>query len=190
LSRYKSHDDARRADTDLLAKYISAQVNREELQDWTVRLVSSGQAVPEKSIKINGLEVGLVYRAAFQKEVRKDRYSVRRLVSPADETIGLSKDAIGEALRLTVERWKKSTRRNKAKLPPTQPGGGEIRIVRGKNNALLLIYPLDPEPAEVVGYEKPIMGIAISFPKSDTAREVTYTVNNIYTAKGGDDDSI
>jgi hypothetical protein len=37
---------------------------------------------------------------------------------------------------------------------------------------------------------KPLVGIAISFSKSDTAKEVTYTVNNVFTSRGGDDDSL
>ena len=33
------------------------------------------------------------------------------------------------------------------------------------------------------------MGIALSFPKSDTAREIEYTVNNVFT-EAGDYDSL
>jgi hypothetical protein len=35
-----------------------------------------------------------------------------------------------------------------------------------------------------------VMGLAFSFPKSETASEVTYTVNNVFTNKGGDDESL
>lgn len=55
---------------------------------------------------------------------------------------------------------------------------------------MLLIYPLDPKQANLAEGTPPVIGVAISFPKSDTATEVTYTVNNVFTSKGGDDDSL
>jgi hypothetical protein len=189
LGKYKSHEDARRADTELLARYIKAQTKNDELVHWTVRLVSSGLAKAEQKT-ICGLDVGLVTRAPFPEEQRQDRYTIRRLVSPTDEQIDLTDDEKASALRLAVENWLNDKRPLKPKEPPTSPGGKAIRQSRTKNRGLLLIYPLDAQYAGLPVGTAPVIGMAISFPKSNTATEVTYTVNNVFTAKGGDDDSL
>ncbi|MDB6124559.1 MAG: hypothetical protein JWQ71_3552 [Pedosphaera sp.] len=190
LGKYKSHEDARRADTELLARYIKAQTKNGELVDWTVRLVSSGLAkvVP----RICGLDVGLITRAPFPEEQRQDRYTIRRLVSPADEQTDLTDLEKQAALKLAIENWQNDKRPSKPKDPPTSPKGKAIRQSRPKNKGMLMIYPLDPQPAGMPATTPPIpiIGVAISFPKSDTAVEVTYTVNNVYTTRGGDDDSL
>lgn len=189
LGRYKSHEDARRADTELLARYIKAQTKNDELIHWTVRLVSSGLAeAGQKTIR--GLDVGLVRRARFPEEQRHDRYTIRRLVSPADELIDLTEEEKASAIALAVENWLNDKRPSKSKEPPTTPGGKEIRQSRPKTRGMLLIYPLDPGHAGLPEGSPPVIGVAISFPKSDTATEVTYTVNNVFTSKGGDDDSL
>ncbi len=52
---------------------------------------------------------------------------------------------------------------------------------------MLLIYPLDATEAGLA-ISPPIVGIALSFPQSDTAREITYTVNNVFSQVGDYDD--
>jgi hypothetical protein len=47
-----------------------------------------------------------------------------------------------------------------------------------------MLYPLDPVHAglpELV----PVIGMAISFPASDSAKSITYTVNNVFATTGG-----
>jgi hypothetical protein len=189
LGKYKSHEDARRADTDLLAKYINAQPKNDELVHWTVRLVSSGLAKASPKT-IRGLPVGLVTRAPFPEEQRQDRYTIRRLVNPTDEQIDLTDDEMAFAITLAVEKWQNDKRPSKSKEAPTTPGGKEIRQARPKTRGMLLIYPLDPQHVGLPEGTPPVIGIAISFPRSDTATEVTYTVNNVFTSRGGDDDSL
>ncbi len=189
LGRYKSHEDARRADTELLARYIKAQTKNDELIDWTIRLVSSGLAEAGQK-NIRGLDVGLVRRAPFPEEQRNDRYTIRRLVSPTDEQIDLSDEEMAFAVALAVANWHIDKRPSKAKEPPTAPGGKDIRQSRPKKRGMLLIYPLDPQHAGLPEGSPPVIGLAISFPKSDTATEVTYTVNNVFTTRGGDNDSL
>ena len=43
LEKYKSHPDARRADTKLLSSYIKRQVEQDELVEWSVLLASSSK---------------------------------------------------------------------------------------------------------------------------------------------------
>jgi hypothetical protein len=188
LARYNSHEDARRADTQMLTRYIKAQTKNEELELWTVRLVSSS-LVEATQKTIANLNVGLVKRAPFPEEQRTDRYTIRRLVSPSDEQIDLTEAERALALKLSVEEWQRDTRPTKPVESPTTPGGSEIRQSRSKKRGMLLIYPLDPQHANLPVGTLPVMGIAISFPKSDTATEVSYTVNNVFTSRGGDDDT-
>jgi hypothetical protein len=188
LNDYKSHENARRADTSLLVRYINAQVALGELTNWCVQLVSSGlpDAIEER---VAGLPVGLVKRAPFRAEQWPDRYVIRRLVSPTDEEIDLTDDERSAAMQLTVEDWQNDKRLTKATEAPVSPNGRAIRQVRPKERGMLIIYPLDPERAGYPRNTTPVIGIALSFPKSDTAREITYTVNNVFTSRGGDDDS-
>jgi hypothetical protein len=131
--------------------------------------------------------LGLLYRAQYPETAPKDKYSIRRLLNPADETVGLTKQELEEALDFTRKAWKADTRKNKSANPPNIPSGRGTREARSKTNALLMLYPLD---GERVGLEEstPVIGMAISFPTSDTAREISYTANNVFTNAGDLDD--
>lgn len=190
LGRYKSHEDARRADTVLLTRYIKAQTKNDELRHWTVRLVSSGLAGATPKT-ICGLGVGLAKRTQFPEKQGHDRYTIRRLINPADELIGLTDAEKAGAIALAVKNWQNDKRPSKSKDLPTAPSNKEVRQSRSKNQGVLLIYPLDPQHAGLPKGSPTVIGVAISFPKSDNATtEVTYTVNNVFTSRGGDDDSL
>ena len=187
LGRYKTHEEVRQVDSVQLLNYIKAQNEKNELLDWTVHLASSEQA--ESAPTIAGLTVGLITRAKHPQVQRADRYTIRRIVSPADESIDLAPDEFKAAKEATIANWQISTNPRKSKQPPTRPSGLEARQVRNASKGLLLLYPLDPDSAGLPKYP-PVVGFALSFPKSETARELTYTVNNVYTERGGDDDSL
>jgi Z1 domain len=190
LRVYKSHPEARRADTNLLSKYIETQNDNGELIEWTVQLVSSGDAGVEGRRKIAGLDVGLIDRAPFPEVQRPDRYTIRRLLSPVDERRDLDELELRLALDLTIKRWEEDQRPSKAAEAPSEPAGSFVRRVRSKKKGLLLLYPLNPEKCDMPVDSIPILGLAISFPRSDTAREISYTVNNVFTSRGGDDESL
>jgi len=187
LNSYTSHEDARRADTTLLRRYISAQQVNQELVSWTIHLASSG-AIDAKANKVAGLDVGMIQRGPFPKVQRDDRYTIRRLVSPADELVDLDEDQRRQALEDTITNWETAKEPKKAN-PPKSPGGPEVRAVREETNGLLIIYPLDPLTAGISDLGKPIVGIAISFPESETARQISYIVDNVFVRSGGDDES-
>ncbi len=193
LANYASHPDALRADTGLLQRYIRAQNELGELREWAVFLASSGVAAGTESVwkmaEDMGIgRVGLIERQPFPITQLPGRYSIRRLVSPADESRDLSEDERCNGRTETVRLWEESTRKNKSPEPPEEPSGRAIRLVRPKDRGLLLIYPLDGTKAGLPR-DPPVMGIALSFPKSDTAREVEYRVNNVFT-EAGDYDSL
>jgi len=190
LSKYKTHEDARRVNTDLLSRYIKAQAVHNELVEWTVRLVSS--SLSKSSSTIGGQAVGLIFRAPYPDEqARTDRYTIRRLVSPADEQIDLTEAEKINALNKTVEKWKNDKRPSKSEEPPTTPGGMQIRHSRPKTRGMLLIYPLDPKQVDLPkDSPEAVIGIGISFSRSDKATEISYTVNNVFTSMGRIDENL
>ena len=111
-------------------------------------------------------------------------------MNPTDEMIDLTDQQRQQAKGLTIARWEENKDAEKSEKPPETAAGTDIRKVRRKTNGLLLIYPLDSRHARINNASKPVIGIAISFPKSETALEITYTVNNVFTRRGGDDDSL
>jgi hypothetical protein len=186
LKSYTTDKGAFRADTNLLAKYISAQQSQDELKEWTVHLVSSGDssALPHE---IAGHKVGLIQRAPFPDSKEGDaRYTIRRLVSPADEWVDFTSEQWVAALNKAVEKWQSEETKKTKK--PKYPSGYEARVQRSVKQGLLLIYPLDSNKAKIGGTDKPVVGIAISFPKSDTAIPISYIVNNRYIQGADDDD--
>ena len=50
-----------------------------------------------------------------------------------------------------------------------------------------MLYPLDGTTAGP-RVAVPVVGMAISFPASDTAKAIEYTVNNVFTTAGDYDD--
>jgi hypothetical protein len=188
LKSYASHENALRANTNLLTKYIEAQQANGELTTWTVHLVSSGDdSAPLE--RIAEQDIGLIKRSPYPNDERPDRYSIRRLVSPRDEQIDLTEQQKADALTATIENWR-NAKEPKRKEQPKSPSGYELRKKRPKENGLLLIYPLDYLHAGIKGIINPVIGIAISFPESKTARPVSYIVNNRYLQGAGDDESL
>ena len=187
-SAYRTHKDARRADAEILARYIATQVRIGELTNWTVKLCSSGLSEADEET-ICGLPVGLLKRQPFPPKQKTDRYTIRRLVSPSDERTDLDEYQIAAALAATREKWmKKPEKEREGKLLPDSPGGREIRAERSKEDGLLLLYPLNPAASPTPPLNsKVVMGLAISFPASDTAEEIIYRVNRIYREDDDDD---
>lgn len=80
------------------------------------------------------------------------------------------------------------------------PHGRVVREVRPKSHGLLLIYPLlapsvipgsGGRPDEATGLDpdgQPIIGVALSFPTSDTVLGVEYRVNRVWGAEMQEDD--
>lgn len=185
LSLYQSHSEAIRADTKLLSRYISKQNDQGELIDWSIKLASSGlKDALDLNTFFDGLPVGSIFRAqnaAIERNPKK--FSIKRIVNPSDECADLDEDELAVALIKTQELWAESTRKNKSANAPDQVSGRGIRFARPKQRGMLIIYPLDPVEAGLDA-SVPIIGIAISFPNSNTAKEISYTVNNVFTKIG------
>ena len=106
-------------------------------------------------------------------------------------------DARDVALELT-RRWQQTV---PPKLKPPEkgetkrPNGRVLRLLRRRSHGLLLIYPVLPptvvkgennmpdSPTGMVNTGIPVIGVALSFPTSDTVSSVEYAVGKVWLAQ-------
>jgi hypothetical protein len=186
LTDYRTHPDAYKVNSKLLAEFVRSMIVVGELSDWTVAVIGGGRGAPVDLG--SGLVVDSLVRTA--NEGSASRYSIGRLLSPRDEAIDLDAAQYSAALSLTRHAWRADTGRLKAREEPGDPSGPAIRRVRGEGyqgvagdprRALLLIYVLDPEEAgssELKG-RPPVAAFGVSFPASDAGVKIEYRVNNV-----------
>lgn len=176
-----------RVDHQKIIEYISEQSKHNFLVNWTIVLISNQQNKRSNLFKINDeyISVGLTMRSD-SRSGNGDYYEVAKshIIDPKHEYIDFNTRGklFEKALELTVEDWKRSERKNKKKEAPVTPTGKNIRALRPVQNGLLLVYPLDPKPNgwEDSDLEIPIVGYAISFPKNDSDKKLTYEVNEVF----------
>ena len=184
LTRYQTHSAARKVNGDLLAEFIGSMAEIGELTSWTVVLIAGDG----KKIRITDrLEINMLKRA--RKGEHPDRHSIGRLLSPRDEAIDLDEAAWLAALAETQHGFRPDPGRlHENRELPKIPSGPAIRKIRGfgaegvpahPERGLLMIYPLDPEHAQLPDDTPPVIAFGISFPGSDAGRKVKYEVNNV-----------
>ena len=197
LSGLTTHPLSRKADSDLLIKYIRNLNEKGELNNWTVMLASNQRGLKDSPLirwEIGGVSVGLTKRSdsyvgGSQNEKQaspkgNDKYFMRNsnIIDPKDQYVDLSEEQIHSALRETIAAWKRGESR--AKKEPTEPSGPFIRMQRPAENGLLIIYPLDHvyiAGGEAPACDSPIVGFAVSFPQSISRNTaVEYKVNTKY----------
>lgn len=181
LESYKtgSEDGIRRVDTNLLAKYISAQNSKGNLTDWTVLVSGISANETQKAENLAGFKVGLRYRG--DKAETPDYFRPGVITEPKDErVIPLDEESFQKALdeKRKIEERKKGS---EAAAKIQSPGGPQLRKYRPSNKGLLIIYPIDPESHKHSKVDVPFMGFAISFPGIDNAEDipVEYIVNSV-----------
>ncbi|MGC5322414.1 Z1 domain-containing protein [Micromonospora arida] len=199
LDRYRTPDTATKARPQALAEYIRTAQSADppELTSWTVALLSLDPEKPGEPdepyhvSELAGHPIRLLKRATYDSAQRKsgddefesrlvagrDRYVIRRLVSPEDEYLDLREAQKVAAEQATVDAWHADPS-PRAKNKPTRPGGLQIREQRSPQRGLLLLYPLAPRAW--MSKEPPPVGIAISFPKSAKGKKIRYRVTNLW----------
>lgn len=157
---------------DRLRDYIRAQLAIGELTQWSV-IMPSGNGTEQS---FNGIRLRTVSRLEPRFNDRDGELSFRTILSPLDEALDLDAQEFALALELTNR-----ARTEQGKPPTDRPAGPDIRIARGRRpqRGLLLIYPLDPEPARMPDLGMPLLGFVVSFPESRNARSVTYKYNSV-----------
>ena len=181
LNAYRSHPEAHKVNSDLLAEFIRSLVRENELTDWTVALIGAGRGKGGCHVWHEGLAVKMIERTAHGRH--PDRYSIGRLMSPRDEAIDLDETAWAAALDETRSAYHADSGRNRPASEPAAPNGPAIRKVRPKTRGVLFLYVLDPalsgSEAGLTEDSPPVVGFALSFPASDSGVRVSYKVNNI-----------
>ncbi|WP_206602279.1 Z1 domain-containing protein [Chimaeribacter arupi] len=180
LQDYKTHPQARKVNSLLLADFIQRMNRVDELTEWTVAVIGGGV---DKSEYIDKLEIPWMQRSVTEAT---DHYSIGRLLSPRDEGIDCQEGIWIAALEETRERAKKMPEREL----PAYPSGVILRRMLGtgvgmvpsqNNKGLLLIYLLDGKSSkmELDDYGYPVVAFGISFPGSNSSVTVEYKVNNV-----------
>ncbi|OQM76695.1 Z1 domain-containing protein [Manganibacter manganicus] len=169
MTRVETSRESWKANSRAISDYISDRVANGALEHWTVALLAGGRS--GDIAHIGPYKVSLIKRTNKSAEQR-GKYTIGRLVSPADEMIDLGKEEVQEALRQTIKAWemKKPPKRDQ----PRDPSGPFIRRQRDSSRGLLLIYPIGTGSGQT-----PLMGIAVSFPWDVNAREIEYAENSV-----------
>jgi hypothetical protein len=183
---YKTHESATKAQSKYIADYIEAQGRYGELITWAVALVSSGApgAVPRR---VGRYQVGMVERGEYGTTQEDSHIAIKRLVNPPDEMLDLTPSERRRAMTLTSERFESGESRSRRSQPPSAPDGLAVRTARPAQRGLLLLYPVGitnsqagPSGENVTTIAYQALGIAVSFPRSETAQTIEYAVNNTY----------
>src|SRR5581483_3188995 len=179
LRTYRTHPDAYRVNSPLLAEFIDSMTEDRELTAWTVALIGGG--VGRSQIICADIQVQMLERK--QESGGDSRYSIKRLMSPRDEAIDLEEEAWNAALTVTRQAWHADASRNKGDKEPDAPSGPAIRKLRGfgapgvpatPHKGVLALYVLDPlsagSNANFPSDTPPIVAFGISFPGSNSGR--------------------
>lgn len=183
----KGYEADNRIEHQKIMEYISEQTKINFLINWTVVFISNEKNKRNDLFRINDedISVGLTMRSD-SRSGEGNYYEVAKshIIDPKHEYIDfdVSGQSFKDALAQTTEDWKISERKNRKKDPPITPTGKNIRALRHVQKGLLLIYPLDPKPNgwEESGLDIPIIGYAISFPKNEKDKKLTYEVNEVF----------
>ncbi len=182
MKSYRTHPSSYRVVAPLIAEFIQAMNQDSELTKWTVALIGTGGTDLPNSL--GGLGVNMLRRG--QSSVQEDRYAIKTLISPQDQTIDLTKDQWNAALALSRQTWRNERERNEDNKPPEEPRGPAVRQILGRGapdlgvpaaveRGLLLLYLVQPdieaEPRLVDA--PPLLGWAVSFPGSPSRRTIS-----------------
>jgi|CXWL01.1.fsa_nt_gi hypothetical protein len=195
----------------LVSNAQAAADRRRSIGPWEIGLVERN---PESQNKVSfGLKKANILNPADEARDfvgRKfDRSWLEQIADKQElgndlDWLGAQLERPGEevALELTL-RWQQ-TEPPKIKKPikgqTSRANGRILRLLRPIRRGLLLIYPVLPPshvsveslPSETTGLDPsglPIIGIALSFPTSDTAIGVEYRVNRVWGAEMEDDEA-
>ena len=192
FTNFKLPADLKKVNLDLICEYIRRLSIQGELTSWRVALLSKDNSTSNHSFS-NGMKVGCWTRNRSKDTNDLNTYFIRKnhiVGNQKEEFIDLDEDIIKQALQITIER----KRENGEDWLHDYPSPELVRKeFRSKTNPLLLIYPLNPEGANVkdnngntiqgteayTAQDEPFIGFAISFPRTDTGEAVSYQVNTI-----------
>lgn len=174
LKEYRTAETAVRANSKILASYVEKQILRNELDDWTVVLISVKTETGSGKERIGQFDVHLSKRS-FRNNIIKDTINIGKLITEDHQLMDLSQEDIES---LEARGYTTHTLKRKHKSP---------------NKGLLLIYPIkitepDDPRFDILPYTKTrvnninqtIIAIGVVFPGSENVEHVEYIVNNVF----------
>jgi hypothetical protein len=178
LSKFKVSESLVRVDPANLLQFINVQIGNGELTNWNFGLMTK-TVTPERYVinaKGNKFDIGYWKRTNADDRTDGSTYFIRKnhIISPKDEFIDLSEIEYQQALERTISYHKANNKEYKNDFPSGDIVRNEFRDPK---TPLLLIYLLDPEGASLPKDSNPIVGFAISFPKSRFNSAVRYAIH-------------
>ena len=174
FQRFRVADSLKKVDPANLLQFIDAQIENNELTHWRVGVMSKKETEERCKINKNGkiIDIGFFVRKNADEREDNETYYIRKnhIISPKDEFIDLTDDQFIKALQRTIELNKDY----KNDFPKGEVVRNEFRDPR---NPLLLIYFLSPTGAGLSKENEPVVGFAVSFPKSNFSTSVQYAVH-------------
>jgi hypothetical protein len=193
LMQFKLPKSLTKVPLDRICEYITTLNGVGELTSWSVALMSKGDGAESIHQFSNGIKVGCFVRNRAEDISDVNTYYIRKnhiVGNQCDEFIDLESTILSSALEVTKERKKDAGK----VWDKTYPAPDIVRQeFRSKQNPLLIIYPLNPKCSNVLdkagnivegtvqysASDEPFIGLAISFPGSETNHAISYVVNQV-----------
>lgn len=189
--KFKVPDTLVRVEPSNLLQFIDVQIANGELTNWSVGIMSKADTKERFKIDKNGntIDIGYWLRSNADERTDTTTFFIRKnhIISPKDEFIDLDTEQYKAALQRTIEFHQHNNKEYKNDYPK----GDIVRYeFRDPKNPLLLIYFLDPEGADLPKGSEPLVGFAISFPRSRFNSSVRYAIHKQLLALFNIDDEV
>jgi hypothetical protein len=175
FQNFKVSENLRKVDPANLLSFIEISNKSGELINWNIGIITKRKTDKDIVYNLNsqnGIEnIVCIVRTDDDKKDDKINFNIRKnhIISPKDEFIDLTDDEKTKAIERTIQLNKDYNN--------DFPKGELVRNeFRKPTTALLLLYFLNPEEAKYSGIE-PIVGFAISFPRSIVNPTVQFAVH-------------
>ncbi|WP_214071830.1 Z1 domain-containing protein [Mucilaginibacter sp. dw_454] len=170
--------------SNIVRGYITRQQKSGTLTNWTVVLISSSDALPDEYMDIDDLPVGYTSRLEVDEDRQGNKidddkvYVIRNshIISPPHEFLDMEPTD-----PRFIAAKDETIRTSEAKTPPKVPSGKFVRKYRGHENALLILYLLNPKKFKHDS-ALPAAGYAISLPAITGDKGFPYKVNKQFLA--------
>jgi hypothetical protein len=170
---FKVGENLKKVDPTNLLSFIDISNKSGELTSWNLAIRFKKDAEFNYPISsINGItQIGCIVRTSDPEKNDNNNLNIRKnhIISPKDEFFDLTV----EEYQMALERTKEINKDYKNDYPKGEIVRNEIRK---PTTALLILYFLNPEKAGYSGSE-PIVGFAVSFPKSIVNPTVQFAVH-------------
>ncbi|MEP7121718.1 MAG: Z1 domain-containing protein [Byssovorax sp.] len=173
-----------------VSQFIEKLTRAGELKEWTIFLRNNQDSTLTLDSLPHGIKVGRSRRLRNPPEkdgklrglLRGSTFATKILIDSDYETLDIDAEGYAAALAKKREATKKDAARP----------GGYVRLIRPSTRGLLLLYNVQPYDPEIrskpelveqnitLNPDLPLVGFAVSFPRSEKSERVEYVVGNVY----------